>query len=144
MLVRLLYASRLDTAGDGGAQTIESILAQSRSKNPALGITGVLCHGGGVFMQVLEGGREPVNALYNKIAADKRHREVTLLHYAEIAERRFGNWTMGQVNLAKINPSILLKYLEKPELDPFAVPGCASLALLEELIATAQIIGRTP
>ena len=33
--------------------------------------------------------------------------------------------------------------LEKPELDPFSVPGRASLALIEELIATAQIIGRT-
>jgi hypothetical protein len=142
MLVRLLYASRLDPARDG-AEIIESILSQSRDKNPALGITGVLCHGGGVFMQVLEGGRAPVNALYNRIAADKRHREVTLLHYEEIAERRFGNWTMGQVNLVKINPSILLKYLEKAELDPFAVPGRSSLALLEELIATAQIIGRT-
>ena len=144
MLVRLLYASRLDVSKDGeAAQIIESILAQSRRKNPELGLTGVLCHGGGVFMQVLEGGRVPVNALYNRIAQDKRHRDVTLLHYAEISERRFGSWTMGQVNLAKINASILLKYLEKPELDPFAVPGRASLALLEELIATAQIIGRT-
>jgi hypothetical protein len=140
MLVRLLYASRLI---DGGPAVIESILAQSRSKNPELGITGVLCHGGGVFMQVLEGGRAPVNELYNRIARDDRHREVTLLHYEEIAERRFSNWTMGQVNLAKINASMLLKYLEKPELDPFRVPGSASLALLEELIATAQIIGRT-
>jgi hypothetical protein len=50
---------------------------------------------------------------------------------------------MGQVNLARINPSTLLKYLEKPELDPFSVPGRSSLALIEELIATAQIIGRT-
>lgn len=139
MLVRLLYASRLT---DGGPAAIESILAQSRAKNPELGITGVLCHGGGVFMQVLEGGRAPVNELYNRIARDDRHREVTLLHYEEIAERRFSNWTMGQVNLAKINASTLLKYLEKPELDPFRVPGSASLALLEELIATAQIIGR--
>jgi hypothetical protein len=141
MLVRLLYASRLSSAA--GTDVIDAILAQSRRKNPDLGITGVLCYGGKVFMQVLEGGREPVNALYNKIAADKRHEQVMLLHYEEIAERRFGNWTMGQVNLAKINPSVLLKYLEKPELDPFCVPGRASLALLEELIATAQIIGRT-
>lgn len=141
MLARLLYASRLSTAA--GADAIDSILAQSRRKNPDLGITGVLCHGGKVFMQVLEGGREPVNALYNKIAADTRHEQVILLHYEEIAERRFGNWTMGQVNLAKINPSVLLKYLEKPELDPYCVPGRASLALVEELIATAQIIGRT-
>ena len=140
MLVRLLYASRLADGSDAGV--IDAILAQSRAKNPALGITGVLCHSGDVFMQVLEGGRGAVNGLYNTIVRDPRHRDVMLLSYEEIAERRFGGWTMGQVNLTRINPSTLLKYLEKPELDPYAVPGRASLALVEELIATAQIIGR--
>jgi hypothetical protein len=67
---------------------------------------------------------------------------VILLHYEEIEERRFGSWTMGQVNMSKINHSILLKYAERPELDPYAVSGRVSLALLEELMATASIIGR--
>jgi hypothetical protein len=49
---------------------------------------------------------------------------------------------MGQVNMSKINASILLKYAEKPELDPYSVSGKVSLALLEELMATASIIGR--
>jgi hypothetical protein len=65
-----------------------------------------------------------------------------LLHYEEILERRFGGWTMGQVNMSKINATILLKYLEKPLLDPYSVSGKVSLALLEELMATACIIGR--
>jgi hypothetical protein len=93
-------------------------------------------------MQVLEGGRAAVNELYNKIVRDPRHTEVLLLHYEEVAERRFSGWTMGQVNVSKINPSTLLKYSERPELDPFATSGKASLALLEELISTAQIVGR--
>ncbi len=66
-----------------------------------------------------------------------------LLQYREIAERKFAGWTMGQVNLKKINPSLLLKYSSLPELDPFVVPGGASMALLEELIATASILGRS-
>ena len=60
----------------------------------------------------------------------------------ETAERRFAGWTMGLVNLERINPSIVLKFSEKPVPDPFSVSGRASLALLEELIATASIIGR--
>ena len=56
--------------------------------------------------------------------------------------RRFGGWTMGQVNLSKLNHSILLKYSEKPELDPYSVSGKVSLALLEDLMATAAICGR--
>jgi hypothetical protein len=140
MLVRLLYASR---AAEAVTQDlVESILQSSRKHNPALGITGVLCYGGDVYMQVLEGGREAVNALYNKIVRDERHRDIALLHYQEVAERKFAGWTMGQVNLAKINPSLLLKYSDRPTLDPFAASGRASMALLEELIATAQIVGR--
>ena len=140
MLVRLLYASRATAAVTH--EIIESILASSREHNPALGITGVLCHGGDVYMQVLEGGRGPVNAMYNKLVRDPRHHDIALLHYQEVSERKFAGWTMGQVNLAKVNPSLLLKYSDKPVLDPFAEPGRASMALLEDLIATAQFIGR--
>ena len=139
MLVRLLYASR---AVDTSEAAIDAILTQSRNSNPLCGITGILCYGGGVFLQAIEGGRMPVNELYGHIQKDVRHKDVVLLHYEEITERRFGGWTMGQVNLSKVNPSTLLKYSEKPSLDPYGMSGAASMALLEELIATAQIVGR--
>ncbi len=139
MLVRLLYASR---AVDTSAEAIDTILAKSRQYNPTCGITGILCYGGGIYLQAIEGGRIPVSNLYGHIQKDPRHKDVVLLHYEEIEERRFGGWTMGQVNISKINQSILLKYAEKAELDPYAVSGKVSLALLEELMATASIIGR--
>ena len=139
MLVRLLYASR---AVDTSPAAIEAILAQSRQHNPPCGITGVLCYGGGIFLQAIEGGRTAVSALYGHIQRDPRHMDVELLHYEEITERRFGGWTMGQVNLSKVNHSILLKYCEKPELNPYVVSGKVSFALLEELMATASIMGR--
>lgn len=141
MLVRLLYVSRAVNAH--APAEIDAILAQSRAHNPALGITGVLCCSGKLFMQVLEGGRETVNGLYNTIVCDPRHEDVTLLHFEEIVERRFSGWTMGQVNLAKINPCVILKHSCGPELNPYTVSGKASLALLEELMLTAAVIGRT-
>jgi hypothetical protein len=94
-------------------------------------------------LQAIEGGRMPVSELYGVIQRDPRHKDVVLLHYQEIAERRFAGWTMGEVNMSRINISVLLKYAEKPELDPYSVSGTVSLALLEELMATASIIGRT-
>ena len=139
MLVRLLYASR---AVDTTTQAIDAILSQSRQSNPLCGITGILCYGGGIFLQAIEGGRMAVSELFSHIQKDPRHKDVVLLHYEEISERRFGGWTMGQVNLSKLNHSILLKYSEKPELDPYAVSGKVSFALLEELMATASIVGR--
>jgi len=139
MLVRLLYASR---AVDVGDEAIASILSHSRHYNPTLGITGILCYGGGVFLQAIEGGRTAVSELYGHILKDPRHKDVVLLDFQEISERRFGGWTMGTVNLLKLNHSILLKYSEKAELDPYAASGKVSMALLEELMATASIIGR--
>lgn len=139
MLVRLLYCSR---AVDTGAEAIESILAQARQHNPVSGITGILCYGGGIFLQAIEGGRMQVSELFGTIQKDPRHKDVALLHYEEISERRFGGWAMGQVNVSKLNHSVLLKYSEKPELDPYSVSGKVSLALLEDLMATAAICGR--
>ncbi len=139
MLMRLLYVSRATTPEN---LETESILTASRRNNPPIGITGILCYGGGIYLQAIEGGRHAVNSLFNRIIRDPRHIDVELLHYEEISERRFGGWTMGQVNLAKINASIVLKYSPLPELDPYSVPGTVSLALLEELMASACIMGR--
>ena len=139
MLVRLIYASRAVVAPS--TETTESIVAQSQHHNPALGVTGILCFSGGVYLQALEGGRAAVNELYGHILRDARHKDIVLLHYEEISERRFAGWTMGQVNLSRINPTVLLKYFERSELDPYQVSGQVSLALMEELMATASICG---
>ncbi|MFM6996559.1 MAG: BLUF domain-containing protein [Limnohabitans sp.] len=139
MLVRLLYASR---AVDPRPEVIEAILAQSRQFNPSSGITGILVYGGGIFLQAIEGGRMAVSDLYSHIQRDERHKDVVLLQYEEITERRFGGWSMGLVDVSRVNTNILLKYSERAELDPYAVSGRVSMALLEELMATAAIIGR--
>ena len=131
-----------DSFGGQERPELHGILRHAKTANPRRGVTGALCFADGIFIQVLEGGRDTVSALYNRIAADARHTEVVLLAYREIAERHFAGWSMGQVNLSRLNHSILLKYSEKPELDPYSVSGKVSLALLEDLMATAAICGR--
>ena len=65
MLVRLMYASRAtSTPADAD---LAAILRISREHNPAEGITGLLCFTDGVYVQVLEGGRDAVNARYKHI-----------------------------------------------------------------------------
>lgn len=140
MLVRCLYASRAAVPLTG--KVLDEILDQSRRNNPAIGVTGLLCVSGNVFVQILEGGRDEVCDLYNAIVKDGRHEQVRLLTYDEIAERRFGAWSMGQVNIARTNPGLLLKYFRRAELNPFEASGRATLALLEDLVATAAIAGR--
>lgn len=140
MLVRCLYASRAASPLD--PQRMDSILEQSHRNNPARGVTGLLCFVDDIFVQVLEGGRDPVGALFETIIRDDRHHSLRILSYTEIAERRFRHWNMGQVNIAKVNAALLLKYAERPVLDPFNTSAAATMSLLDELVATGSIINR--
>ena len=140
MLVRLLYASR--AVGKIDCAAVQNIMQNSHAYNPHNGITGILCHSEKVYMQVVEGGRDAINALYATILRDPRHTDVVLLHYEEICERRYAGWTMGQANLNKVNASVMLRFCDLPEIDPHAMSGKNSLALIDELMATATVIGR--
>jgi hypothetical protein len=140
MLVRLLYVSR--SSHPITADSVDQLLNQSRKNNTSAGITGVLCFTESCYLQVIEGGRKAVNDLYNQIVSDERHSEVTVLHFEEVNERLYGSWTMGRVNLERLNPALVLKYSEKPVLDPYSVSGKVSMALLAELISTAAIGSR--
>ena len=139
MLVRLVYASQAKK--DIDQQTIGDILKNAKESNLEYGITGVLCAylGDDRFLQVIEGSRAEVNQLYSNILGDKRHQRVTLLDYAEISVRQFASWRMGGVDLAKVNVSSMLRYSEKPKLDPLALTGASALALLHDLVSSASI-----
>ena len=51
-------------------QTVARIVEQAHEANPGLGITGMLVFGGGVFFQWIEGPRDHVLPLMDRIRAD--------------------------------------------------------------------------
>jgi hypothetical protein len=119
MLVRCLYASR---ASEGtNARVLDEILRQSRENNARAGITGLLILANDIFVQAIEGGRGELSKLLARIMRDSRNRQVEVLAFEEITERSFGSWTMGQVSMASVNAAQVLKYSERPDLDPFSM-----------------------
>jgi hypothetical protein len=50
---------------------------------------------GSSFLQVLEGEPERIDALLEKIRADRRHTRTVLLLREPIEQRSFADWTMG-------------------------------------------------
>ena len=94
-MIRLLYCSQAKP--EFNQETLDEILLTSRRNNGAAGITGVLVHGGGLFMQVLEGPEQIVLRTYMKILDDKRHTDSRIIQISPIKERMFDNWTMGVV-----------------------------------------------
>ena len=142
MLVRLVYASCAAKPIDD--TLIKAICDTASSRNSSHGITGVLVtqQGQELFLQVLEGSRADVNSLYCSIVRDARHRDVTLLSYEDIEQRRFSSWRMGMVDLKRIHLGTILRYSDRPVLEPFAMTGKAALALVEELVASGAITTR--
>jgi len=138
MLVRLLYASR--AAGALDEHELQAILKSSREHNQQEGITGLLCHNEGIFIQLLEGGRNAVNGRYKQIIDDPRHRDVILLAYDEIGEREFAGWSMGNVQLSRLNRAMVLKYSETGKLDPYSMSGKALTGLFHELVSSGAIV----
>ena len=143
MLVRLVYTSRSPKTVT--PELTSDIFRTSQVNNAEHGITGTLCidTASGLFLQVLEGSRPNVNHLYNVIVRDERHHDILLLDYAEIRQRQFSSWRMGSVDINKVNRSMILRYSEKPQLDPYTMTGDAAVKLLEELASSAAVTSFT-
>jgi len=74
---------------------LREILEVSRRNNPPKGITGMLLYKDRFFIQALEGERDVVYNLYEKIHNDPRHINAVKIYEHEISERSFRDWSMG-------------------------------------------------
>lgn len=74
---------------------LRQLLLGARETNFSLGVTGLLLHCEGNFMQALEGPGDAVADLYTRIGRDSRHHGVTLLSLQVIEQREFEGWSMA-------------------------------------------------
>jgi hypothetical protein len=90
-LVQLTYASRpfgFDEA------VLGTILLDARRCNMRDGITGTLIVRQDLFLQLLEGPAEAVDAAYKRISRDDRHINVRQLTRRDVSKRLFPDWAM--------------------------------------------------
>lgn len=130
MLIRLIYSSK--SVGPQTAEVTDSILRKAHASNVQDDITGVLCEGQGMYLQVLEGERGAVTRLYARIFADPRHTGLELLHCESITERRYRGWSMARVSLSDVDPQTKIVW---PEFDPYSASGELVMARIDELVA---------
>lgn len=71
------------------------ILRQSRENNAREGITGLLVYKKHYFCQYIEGRREAIDRLYERIQLDSRHRTPFVIDSGTLEKRLFPDWTMG-------------------------------------------------
>lgn len=89
----LIYVSQAVELMSGPA--LDALLKQPRIFNLSTGITGCLLYQDGYFMQMLEGKREALFALMEKIKCDPRHRDVRIVIEGEARQRVFVDWSMA-------------------------------------------------
>lgn len=91
-LVSITYASAVSAllSPDG----IDERLRDTRARNATRGITGLLLHWGGSFVQHHEGPWDSIEALLERICSDGITPVLRFLT-GEIASRAFPDWSMG-------------------------------------------------
>lgn len=93
MLLSILYVSAATRLLS--EEELASLLRAAREHNARHGITGLLLHSDGNFMQLLEGPEAVVSELYARIERDPRHHMLITVLEERGLPREFADWSMA-------------------------------------------------
>jgi hypothetical protein len=121
-------------------ERLERIFSESRRLNLENGITGVLLHHDGSFMQHFEGSRQDVLSTYDRIVRSPLHVGIVELMNEPISIRSFGLWTMGHAQatrseLLALSTADWKRLLQRGD---GLAPSSVGLELMREFWASAQ------
>ncbi|AOL24036.1 Sensors of blue-light using FAD [Erythrobacter litoralis] len=118
---------------------LDGILMAARRNNRENDITGALICRQDMYIQLVEGPDDAIDALYERILADDRHTDVKLEMSTAIEERMFPGWAM----LDDTNPSMTFS---KDEVEDGSIDRASPEALrtLFRRIAEKAAAARTP
>lgn len=93
-LKQLAYLSR--ATRELSRDDLRQLLRQARRRNRDLDVTGLLLVDPPIFLQILEGPPDSVDAVFASIREDPRHTDVDVLYSNDrCPEREFARWRMG-------------------------------------------------
>ncbi len=106
-IIRLIYVSAMNTTKDS---VFKHIQYHSESFNKNNGITGFLCNNQEHFLQCLEGTKDAVLSLMQRIFKDANHKDVDVIFTKQISDYSFADWRMHSLNLEDNNWNALSKH----------------------------------
>jgi Sensors of blue-light using FAD len=132
-LRNILYCSH--TTAQMTESELQCILKTAQINNAGQGITGLLVHGGGMFLQWLEGPAGKVESLMAKLERDPRHETIVRLQVLDgLKERLYPTWAMRSVEPGEIHET-LIDCLSRARSDGHA----HMISLMVELLHTDQL-----
>ena len=116
---------------------LKTIHHEASIANKKKDITGCLLHHNGNFVQLLEGSKEDVLNLYEKIKQDSRHKNVVLMSSENSSFRMFKDWNMIFHNIDYESEETTfekMKFFEKlyNSSDTNLIPNLPKIALWRE------------
>ena len=141
-LYRMSYISKntIATSKEEIESEVKYILASANKNNPSMDITGALLFSGGYFCQTIEGPEDSIEELFETIQMDDRHGEVTVLHFEEIEERGFSDWSMAFAGIEDTMRFDIDGIKESKDELGMRETGKALVAVLDELVNQHQAI----
>ena len=131
ILCRLVYYSERNPSIPLDLRTL---IATCHKNNTPRQLTGLLHYNGTYFIQVLEGARADVSAIYHKIANDERHINPIIIACTDVRERLFPTWSMGlHEGMNDRTKEIFLRYFAKERFDPESVNVDSLLDVLQDI-----------
>ncbi|WP_248723797.1 BLUF domain-containing protein [Seonamhaeicola sp. ML3] len=93
MIKTICYLS--DSIAHESMEKLETLYLKARANNKKNNITGVLIYNNLNFLQVLEGEEEVVNATFDRIRFDRRHRNIFEVINTTVDVRIFEDYNFG-------------------------------------------------
>ena len=90
----IVYTSELSPHAGAMGEVVLDIATKSEANNPTMQITGAMVFLRSRFVQALEGPKENIDCLFEKIRQDPRHRNVKVLFDEPTSHRHFPDWAM--------------------------------------------------
>ncbi|MBP7234156.1 MAG: BLUF domain-containing protein, partial [Moraxella sp.] len=125
----LIYTSKITLQASLHTMTLPDIYRQSVARNTETNVSSVLFFKQGNFLQYMEGSERTITQLFDKIKADKRHKNIHVIEQGQAPNALFGHWKMHCINLDSANEmddvddiSPLLDYFETAQFDSASVP----------------------
>jgi len=122
---RLVYVSNVSAKiiNDSILNEFRNILKVSQYNNKKNQMTGFLVFDSVNFVQILEGSRDTIWKLFQKILTDGRHYNINLIEFSDCEQRQFADWSMGGCLRTVMTDHVFIRYgffgpIEASELKP--------------------------
>jgi hypothetical protein len=130
-LCRLVYVSLSRDPQADFESGLSALLRQARRRNLEAGVTGALVSVGPAFVQAIEGRRDIVTALFDRIYRDPRHSHMEIIDCSTIRTREFGDWTLAYHRVDPHDEAVVRRFGRNGMIDPLALtPEATRLFLL--------------